>query len=37
MNKAIADIRKDYTAETLLETDVEADPIDQFKNGGMQL
>ncbi|HZH65219.1 MAG TPA: pyridoxamine 5'-phosphate oxidase [Flavisolibacter sp.] len=31
MNKAIADIRKDYTAETLLETDVEADPIDQFK------
>lgn len=31
MNKAIADIRKDYTAETLLEKDVEANPIDQFR------
>lgn len=31
MNKAIADIRKDYTAETLLEKDVEPNPIAQFK------
>jgi pyridoxamine 5'-phosphate oxidase len=31
MNKAIADIRKDYTAETLLEKDVEKDPINQFR------
>lgn len=31
MNKLIADIRKDYTAETLLEKDVEANPIKQFQ------
>ncbi|HVF80346.1 MAG TPA: pyridoxamine 5'-phosphate oxidase [Flavisolibacter sp.] len=31
MNRAIADMRKDYTAQTLLEKDVEANPIDQFK------
>lgn len=31
MNKSIADIRKDYTAETLLEKDVEPSPINQFK------
>ena len=31
MNKAIADIRQDYTAETLLEKDVDANPIIQFK------
>ena len=31
MNKSIADIRKDYTAETLLEKDVEANPMKQFK------
>ena len=31
MNKAIADIRKDYTAETLLEKNVEANPMNQFE------
>ena len=31
MNKAIADIRKEYTSETLLETDVAATPIQQFQ------
>jgi pyridoxamine 5'-phosphate oxidase len=31
MNKTIADIRKDYTAETLLEEDAEANPFAQFK------
>ncbi len=31
MNRAIADIRKDYTAETLVEKDVDKNPIVQFK------
>lgn len=31
MNQSIADIRKDYTTETLLESDVAADPITQFR------
>lgn len=31
MNKAIADIRKDYSSQTLLETDVDVDPIKQFQ------
>ena len=31
MNKAIADLRKDYSAETLLEKDVADHPIQQFK------
>jgi len=31
MNKSIADIRKEYTSETLLEKDVAADPIQQFQ------
>jgi pyridoxamine 5'-phosphate oxidase len=31
MNKAIADLRKEYASETLLEKDVAADPIEQFQ------
>jgi pyridoxamine 5'-phosphate oxidase len=31
MNNAIADIRKEYASETLLENDVEAHPIQQFQ------
>ena len=31
MNSAIADIRKDYSAESLLEADVAPDPIRQFE------
>ncbi|RYF81948.1 MAG: pyridoxamine 5'-phosphate oxidase, partial [Chitinophagaceae bacterium] len=31
MNKAIADLRKDYASQTLLENDIEADPIQQFQ------
>jgi pyridoxamine 5'-phosphate oxidase len=31
MNKAIADLRKEYASETLLEKDVSADPIEQFQ------
>ena len=30
MNKSIADIRKDYQLQTLLETDISADPFTQF-------
>src|ERR1700754_778478 len=30
MNKAIADIRKDYQLQTLLETDIASDPFSQF-------
>jgi pyridoxamine 5'-phosphate oxidase len=31
MNKAIADLRKEYSSETLLENDVESNPIQQFQ------
>ena len=31
MNKAIADLRKEYSSETLLEKDVTPNPIQQFK------
>src|SRR4051812_27914768 len=31
MNKAIADIRKEYSSETLLEKDVAASPTQQFQ------
>ena len=31
MNKAIADLRKEYSSETLLEKDVAPSPIQQFK------
>lgn len=31
MNSSIADLRKEYSSESLLETDVEANPIDQFE------
>lgn len=31
MNKSIADIRKDYTAQTFSEDDADADPVKQFK------
>lgn len=31
MNPAIANIRKDYSSQNLLETDVERNPIDQFQ------
>src|SRR3954470_10836461 len=31
MNKAIADIRKEYSSQTLLETDLEAGPVQQFQ------
>ena len=30
MNAAIADLRREYSSQNLLETDVENDPIDQF-------
>lgn len=30
MNKAIADLRKEYASQTLLETDLSASPIQQF-------
>ena len=30
MNKSIADIRKDYQLQSLLETDVAGNPFDQF-------
>ncbi|HVF96222.1 MAG TPA: pyridoxamine 5'-phosphate oxidase [Flavisolibacter sp.] len=36
MNKSIADIRKDYSAQTLLEQDVEANPIQQFQKWWQQ-
>ena len=32
MNKAIADIRKEYASETLLESDVAAHPMQQFQS-----
>jgi pyridoxamine 5'-phosphate oxidase len=31
MNASIADLRKEYSAQSLLETDVELNPIDQFQ------
>lgn len=31
MNSAIADLRKEYSSKRLMETDIEADPIDQFQ------
>src|SRR5689334_11515738 len=31
MNKAIADLRKEYSSETLLEKDIVASPIEQFR------
>ena len=31
MNKAIADLRKEYSSETLLENDVDANPLTQFQ------
>jgi pyridoxamine 5'-phosphate oxidase len=31
MNKAIADLRKEYSSETLLEKDVASEPIQQFQ------
>src|SRR5215204_3449336 len=31
MNKAIADLRKEYSSETLLEKDVAPNPIQQFR------
>lgn len=31
MNASIADLRKDYSSQTLLETDVAANPFDQFQ------
>lgn len=31
MNSSIADLRKDYSSQTLRETDIESDPIDQFQ------
>jgi pyridoxamine 5'-phosphate oxidase len=31
MNAAIASLRREYASQSLLETDVEADPIDQFE------
>jgi pyridoxamine 5'-phosphate oxidase len=30
MNSSIADLRRDYSSQTLLESDVAADPIQQF-------
>lgn len=32
MNSSIADLRKDYSSQSLLETDVAKNPIDQFEN-----
>ncbi|WP_121353803.1 pyridoxamine 5'-phosphate oxidase [Flavisolibacter nicotianae] len=37
MNKAIADIRKEYASETLLEKDIAADPIQQFQRWWTQV
>jgi pyridoxamine 5'-phosphate oxidase len=31
MNPSIADLRKDYSSQTLRETDIEPNPIDQFQ------
>ena len=31
MNPSIADLRKDYSSQTLQETDIERNPIDQFQ------
>jgi len=31
MNKAVADLRKEYSSETLLENDVDVSPIQQFQ------
>jgi pyridoxamine 5'-phosphate oxidase len=31
MNPSIADLRKDYSSQTLWETDIEPNPIDQFQ------
>jgi len=36
MNKKIADLRKDYSAQSLLETDVAPDPIVQFEKWWQQ-
>lgn len=37
MNHSIADLRKEYTSETLLETDVAADPVRQFQKWWNQI
>jgi pyridoxamine 5'-phosphate oxidase len=37
MNKAIADLRKEYSSETLLEKDVEVNPIQQFQKWWSQV
>ena len=31
MNPSIADLRKDYSSQTLRETDIELNPVDQFR------
>jgi len=31
MNSSLADLRKEYSSKTLLETDVELNPVDQFQ------
>lgn len=36
MNKAIADLRQEYSSQTLLEEDVENNPISQFKKWWQQ-
>jgi len=36
MNPSIADLRKEYSSQSLLETDVEPDPFDQFQKWWMQ-
>jgi pyridoxamine 5'-phosphate oxidase len=36
MNPSIADLRKDYSSESLLETDIAADPVEQFQKWWQQ-
>jgi len=36
MNSSIADLRKEYSSQSLLETDVEPHPFDQFQKWWMQ-
>ena len=37
MNAEIANLRKDYSSESLLETDVEINPLDQFRKWWTQV
>jgi pyridoxamine 5'-phosphate oxidase len=37
MNSSVADLRREYSAESLLESDVAANPVDQFEKWWLQV